>query len=54
MVAEDVAGEPVEELGVSGGRALEAEVIFGFDESAAEVAGPDAIDKDSRGEWVIG
>ena len=37
-----------------GTRALEAEVLSGFDEAFSEVTLPDAVHKSSRSEWRLG
>ena len=34
--------------------ALGAKIVFGFDDTFAEVSLPDAVDEDAGGEWVFG
>ena len=41
-----LAGQPVEQLGMAGGRALGAEVVVGLDQAAAEIGLPDPVDRD--------
>ncbi len=50
--SDEFPGEPVEQGGVGGFIAHGAEVVFGLDQSLAEVGLPDAIDGDPGGEWV--
>lgn len=49
----ELDGEPVEELGVGGAGAHDAEILGGFDESAAEEIIPHAVDGDAGGEGVF-
>src|SRR5207249_11106022 len=49
----ELGGEPIEQLGVSGQRAHLAEIVGGGDDPAAKVPGPDAIDHDAGGEWIV-
>ena len=45
-------GEPVEQLRMRGGLAVEAEVAWGGDEAPAEVIVPGAIDHHARGQGI--
>lgn len=51
---DELAGQPVEELGVGWWFGAGAEVGGGGDEGLAEVMHPDAIDEDAGGEGVVG
>ena len=46
-------GQPVEQLGMAGRLALDAEVLGGLDQADAEVLLPEAIDGDARGQRVV-
>ena len=50
---DELEGQPIEEFGMRGGRALSAKVVFGFDQALAEVALPDTVDGDAGEEWVL-
>ena len=52
--ADELGGEPVEQLGMRGEGALRAEIFLGFDEAAAEIVHPDAVHLDARRERVFG
>ena len=45
--------EPVEQFGMRGKTTLEAEVVLGLDDPAAEELLPFAVDRDARGERVL-
>ena len=45
---DELEGQPIEEFGMRGGRALSAKVVFGFDQALAEVAVPDTVDGDAH------
>ena len=51
---DEVDGEGIEEFGMGGQIAAEAEVAGGGDEAGAEVVHPDAVDEDAGGERVVG
>ena len=53
LVLDELAGEPVEQFGMRGGRAADAEVVFGGDEPLAKMMLPDAVDDHPRGERVV-
>ena len=46
-------GEPVEEIGVAGDFALEAEIFGGFDQTDGEEVLPHTVDGDPGGDWII-
>ena len=54
VVIDEVAAEPVEEPGVGGEVALQAEVFRRADEAISEELLPDAIDVNTGRERVIG
>src|SRR6185436_6798032 len=53
-VADEFAGQPVEQRGVSRARASEAEVVRRGDKALSEVALPDAVHEHADGEGVRG
>ena len=53
-VLDEIAGQPVEQVGVGRRLGAQAEVAGGLDQSAAEVVGPDPVDDDPRGERIVG
>ncbi len=48
----ELAGQPVEQLGMTGGRSLGAEVVVGLDQAAAEIRLPDPVDDDAGRERI--
>ena len=42
----ELAGQPIEQLGMAGGGALRAEVVVGLDQAAAEIRLPDPVHGD--------
>ena len=51
---DESAGQPVEQLGVAGPFAQDAEVAGGGDQPPAEVVLPDPVDHHARGQRVVG
>ena len=50
----ELDSEPVEEFGVGGAGAHDAEVLSGLDDAASENVVPVAVDGDAGGEGVLG
>ena len=47
-LANKLAGQPIEEFRMRGGRALRAKILLGFDKAATKIAHPNAIHLDTR------
>src|SRR4029077_13176751 len=52
VMVHQFAGQPIEQLGMAGGRALRPEVVVGLDQAAAEIHLPDPVDRHSGRQWV--